>query len=90
MTSLAGMMTHRSSRTTPLAVPPRPITAWRSARSFMSMVRGQVIRRVSMLSGLPCCRWLSSIADSSACALAIAWKSPVKCRLMSAIGMTCE
>ena len=61
----------------------------RSARSFMSIVRGQVMRRGSMPSALPCCRWLSSIAASSACALEIAWKSPVKWRLMSSIGTTC-
>src|SRR3989454_3120144 len=29
------------------------------------------------------------IADSRLCALAMAWKSPVKCRLMSSIGTTC-
>ena len=66
MTSLAGMITHRSSRTTPLATPPSPITQSRSARSFMSMVRGHVIRRGSILSELPWCKWLSSIADNSA------------------------
>ena len=49
MTSLAGMMTQRSSRTTPLATPPSPITQSRSARSFMSMVRGHVMRRGSIL-----------------------------------------
>ena len=52
----------------------------------MSIVRGQVMRRGSMPSALPCWRWLSSSAASSACALEIAWKSPVKCRLMSSIG----
>ncbi len=89
MISEAGMITKRSSRTTPSLGPPRPMITLRSARSFMSIVRGQVMRRGSMLSALPCCRWLSSIALRSACADEMAWKSPVKCRLMSSIGRTC-
>ena len=52
MTSLAGMITQCSSRATPLATPPKPITQSRSARSFMSIVRGQVMRRGSILSGV--------------------------------------
>ena len=63
MISLPGTMTNRSSRTGPALMPPRLMTIERSARSFMSMVRGQVIRRGSMPSALPWCRWLSSIAD---------------------------
>ena len=47
MISLAGMMTQRSSRGTPSAAPPRPMIACRSARSFMSIVRGHVMRRAS-------------------------------------------
>ena len=54
MISLAGMMTQCSSRTTPSVAPPSPITAFRSARSFMSMVRGQVMRRESSPVGFPC------------------------------------
>src|SRR5882724_4089599 len=33
--------------------------------------------------------WLSISAESKLCARPIAWKSPVKCRLMSSIGTTC-
>ena len=90
MISLAGMMTQCSSRTTPSIAPPSPITALRSERSFMSIVRGQVMRRASRPVGFPCWSELSTIAASSACALDIAWKSPVKWRLMSSIGITCE
>jgi hypothetical protein len=72
ITSLAGMMTKRSSRAMPFATPPSPITHDRSARSFMSIVRGQVMRRGSMRSALPCWRWLSSIAASRAWALEMA------------------
>ena len=54
MTSEPGTMTKRSSRVPgPPLIPPRPTTIERSARSFMSMVRGQVIRRGSMPSALP-------------------------------------
>ena len=53
MISLAGMITQCSSRTTPSAAPPSPITALRSARSFMSIVRGQVMRRESRPSRIP-------------------------------------
>ena len=89
MISLPGTMTNRSSRTGPALMPPRLMTIERSARSFMSMVRGQVMRRGSMPSALPWCRWLSSIAESRLCAEVMAWKSPVKCRLISSIGTTC-
>ena len=68
MISLPGTMTKRSSRTGPALMPPRLMTSERRARSFMSMVRGQVIRRGSMLSALPWWRWLSSIAESRLCA----------------------
>ena len=89
MISLPGTMTKRSSRTGPALMPPRLMTIERSARSFMSMVRGQVMRRGSRPSALPWCRWLSSIAESRLCAEVMAWKSPVKCRLISSIGTTC-
>ena len=55
----------------------------------MSITRRHVTRRGSMLSSLSQCMWLSIKADSRLCAAPIAWKSPVKCRLMSVIGMTC-
>ena len=88
MISLAGVITNRSSRVGPLAVPPRPTTICRSARSFMSMVRGQLMRRLSIWSALPWWMWLSIKADSRLCAELTAWKSPVKWRLMSSIGTT--
>ena len=62
MISLPGTMTKRSSRTGPALMPPRLTIMERSARSFMSIVRGQVMRRGSMPRALPWCRWLSSIA----------------------------
>jgi hypothetical protein len=90
MISEPGMMTNRSSRAGPPFMPPRPTTMLRSARSFMSMVRGQVMRRVSSPRALPWCRCASSRAERRLWALAMAWKSPVKWRLMSSIGITCE
>ena len=61
----------------------------RSARSFMSITRVKITRRGSMPSALPCCMWLSSMAQSRLFAAVIACISPVKCRLMSSIGTTC-
>ena len=52
--------------------------------------RFQTTRRWSMPSELGRKRWLSSMAASSELAEVIAWKSPVKCRLMSSMGTTCE
>ena len=53
MISEPGMMTNRSSRVGPAFRPPSPTMMLRRARSFMSMVRGQVMRRVSRASALP-------------------------------------
>ena len=61
---------------------------FRSARSFMSTTRFQTIRRGSMPSSLPWWMWLSNIAASRLWANSMAWKSPVKWRLMSSIGTT--
>ena len=61
---------------------------FRSARSFMSTTRFHTIRRGSMPNLLPWWRWLSSIAASRLWANSMAWKSPVKWRLMSSIGTT--
>ncbi len=88
MISLPGTMTKRSSRVGPPLSPPRPTTMLRRARSFMSIVRGQVIRRLSIPSALPWWMWLSSMALRRLCAEVMAWKSPVKCRLISSIGIT--
>ncbi len=89
MISLAAVMSKPLSRGTPIVRPPSPRTRSRSERSFMSMTRRHITVRGSIPSALPKCRWLSSSAASRLCAAAIAWKSPVKCRLMSSIGMTC-
>ena len=90
MTSEAAVIMKPSSRGIPPNGPPSPTMTLRSARSFMSTARPQVMRRWSspVLFGRK--RWLSSIAESSECADVIAWKSPVKWRLMSSIGTTCE
>ena len=89
ITSLAGTMSNPPSEGKPLLTPPRPVTIWRSARSLMSSTRRHVMRRWSMPSALPWKMWLSIMAASRLFAAAIALKSPVKCRLMSSIGMTC-
>ena len=90
MTSEATVMSKPVSRGTPLIFPPRPMTVSRSARSFMSRTRRNGMSRWSMPSALPWWRWLSIIAASRLCAAVIAGKSPVKWRLMSSIGTTCE
>ena len=56
ITSLAAVMSKRSSRTCPLAGPPLPMVMLRSARSFMSMTRGHEILDGSSLQALPCLR----------------------------------
>ena len=56
----------------------------------MSTVRGQVMLRGSMRSGLPLKIDASSAAASRLCAAVTAWESPLKARLMSSIGITCE
>ena len=48
----------------------------------------QVIFLVSMPSSFPCWMWLSSMAASRLLAAPMAWKSPVKWRLMSSMGTT--
>ena len=52
MISLAGMITHRSSRMVPLPVP-TPMMALRRARSFMSIVRGHVMPLGLIPNALP-------------------------------------
>ena len=81
-------MSNPSSRGKPLAWPPSATVISRSARSFMSRTRFQVMLRTSMSSALPWCTWLSISAASRLFAAAMAAKSPVKCRLMSVIGTT--
>jgi len=88
MTSEATVMSNPVSRGTPWALPPRPMTVWRRARSFMSMARRRVMVRGSMPRALPCCRWLSSMAARRLWAVPTAWMSPVKWRFMSSMGST--
>ena len=88
MISEATTMSKPSSRGTPWAGPPRPITALRSARSLTSTTRFHWMRRASMFSSLPWWMWLSTSAARVLFAIWMAWKSPVKCRLMSSIGTT--
>ena len=89
MTSEATVMSKPSSRVVPSATPPRPTTTRRRTRSFMSTQRFHMMRLGSIPSLLPCLMWLSSMAASRLLAAPMAWKSPVKCRLMSSMGMTC-
>ncbi len=86
ITSLAAVMSKPLSRGMPSERPPSPMMMSRSARSFMSITRFQVTRRGSSRDGLPLCSELSTSAASRLCALETAWKSPLKCRLMSIIG----
>ena len=86
--SLATVMSNPSSRGVPLTLPPRPSTMLRSWRSFMSTQRFHVMRRGSMPRVLPCWMWLSSMAARRLFAAPMACISPVKCRLMSSMGMT--
>ena len=90
MVSVATVMSKPSSRGYPLFEPPSEFTMERSARSLMSTARRNEMRRVSRSSPLPQKMWLSSIAASRLLADVMAWKSPVKCRLMSSIGTICE
>ena len=86
MISEAAVMTKPVSRAGPPSRPPMPVTMRRSARSFMSMARGQRISRGSSRSSLPKCRCASSSAASRLWALVIAWKSPLKWRLILSTG----
>src|ERR1051326_4063434 len=78
------------SRGMPSVRPPSPITMSRSARSFMSTTRFQLARRASMPQAVSWWSALSTSAASRLCALETAWKSPVKCMLMSSTGTTSE
>ena len=88
MISLATVMSKPSSRGTPCIRPPRPSTTFRSWRSFMSTQRFQVIFFTSIPRAFPCWMWLSSRAAQRLLAAPMAWKSPVKWRLMSSMGTT--
>src|SRR5450756_2803833 len=60
------------------------------ARSLRSTTRRQEMLRGSISRALPCMRWVSTMAASRLLAVPTAWMSPVKWRLMSSIGTTCE
>ena len=82
MTSLAAVMSNPDSRgTPPWPLPPRPMTIFLRARSFISSARFQRTERGS--SGVSS-KWsrLSIAAASRLWAAVIAWKSPVNWRLI--------
>ena len=76
------------SRSGPAARPPTPVTIRRSARSSWSVTRRHVMPSGAKPAIAPERAALSAIAARKLCADWIAWKSPVKCRLMSAAGST--
>ena len=88
MTSEAAVMSKFPSLAKPFTAEPSPVTIWRNDRSFISMIRRQLICRASREGACPQYKWLSTIAASRLCAEVMAWKSPVKCKLMSVIGTT--
>ena len=88
MISDAATITNPFSRGYPCAGPPSPITVYRSSRSFTSSVRGHVIVCGSTPSSLPWYTLASRAAASRLWAACTAWKSPLKCRLMSSMGTT--
>ena len=88
MTSEAAVMLNPLSRGTPPALPPSPITRFRRARSFMSITRFHTMVRGSSPTRFLRCKSLSISAASKLLAFSTAAKSPVKCRLMSSIGIT--
>ena len=90
MISLADVMSKPVSRGVPFFSPPPATVTTRSARSFMSMTRRQVISFLSRLSSLPWNKCASRNAEHRLCAEVTAWKSPVRCRLSSSGGTTCE
>ena len=81
-------MSNPLCRGMPLPVPPRPHVISLKDLSFISTTRFQVILLGSMFSSLSQWIWLSINADRRLWAAPIAWKSPVKWRLISVIGIT--
>ena len=80
-------MSKRSQRIGPFFVD-EPTSILRSARSFMSRTRPQVMFSGSSSGELPKYMWLSASALSRLCALVTAWRSPVKCMLIWSAGTT--
>ena len=90
ITSDAGVILKPSSRAIPLFDPPKPITICRRLRSFISITRFQVMVLGSMFRlYFLFCKLLSISAESRLFAFSIAAKSPVKCKLISTIGINC-
>ena len=89
ITSEATVMSKPSSRGKPLAVPPSELTIERSARSFMSMhaAPGDAAR-VEAQRVAPVDVVVEQRREQVVGGLVMAWKSPVKWRLMSSIGTT--
>ena len=73
-------------RSGPSAALPRPVATPRSARSCASVTRRHVIDDPSKPSTARVWAALSAIAARKLCADSMAWKSPVRWRLMSAAG----
>ena len=89
MISLATVISKPSWRITPLPFEPTPMIISLNSRSFMSIHLLIKICFGSMFNALPWWMWLSIIAQIKLFAVVIAWKSPVKCMLISSIGTTC-
>ena len=86
MISLAAVISNPDSRgVPPMPRPPRPMTIFRKALSFMSRARFQSTLRGSMRESPKWIR-LSITAESRLFAAVMAWKSPVNCRLMASEG----
>ena len=88
ITSDADVMSKPDCLGTPFFGPPSPTWISRSARSFMSTTRFQLMRSVSTSSGLSSRHDVSSAAARRLFAAPTAWKSPVRWRLKSSIGTT--
>ena len=91
MISDAAVMSKPVSLGIPEVVPPRPTIILLRERSFISITRFQEMVLGSSPSPLVLL-WisLSITAANRLCAFSMAEKSPVKCRLMSSMGSTCE
>ena len=72
----------------PLTFDPCPIVISRKDLSFISSARFQIILFGSIFSSFPWYIWLSIIADIKLIADVSAWKSPLKCKLISSDGST--
>ena len=88
MISLAEVMSKPVSRGVPFLSPPMATCTVRSARSFMSNTRRQVMRAGSNFGSLPWKMCASRNAAQRLWALVTAWKSPVRWRFISSGGTT--